>query len=45
MSDSFLGESDDAREGNINIYENAQEGLDADRNPFNSFEGDDEEDD
>jgi hypothetical protein len=47
-ADSFWGESDDAREENISIYENSQMGLDADGCPFEDYEEDDyyeEEDD
>ncbi|GHT90890.1 hypothetical protein FACS1894140_0350 [Spirochaetia bacterium] len=43
MSD-FWGESDDAREENIDIYENAQNGLDADGNEF-EWDEDEEDDD
>jgi hypothetical protein len=32
--DSFRGESDEVREENIRIYENSQNGLDKDGNPF-----------
>ena len=33
-ADNFFGESDDARERNIEIYENSQMGLDANGYPF-----------
>jgi hypothetical protein len=43
MSDSWLPESDDAREAAIDEYRNATEGLDRDGNPFEIDDDSDED--
>jgi len=45
MSDSWLPEDDDERAAAIDVFNNAQEGLDANGDPFDLDDFYDEEDD
>ena len=45
MGDYFFGESDDARERNIEIYRYSQMGLDANGRPFEDYDDYDDDDD